>query len=355
MAYAGLIIWMSISSFLCMIKGSVLDLNKNRKLYLGFFAFGCFCIMALRSVDVGVDTYHYSVIYEHIAQRSISSILSGFYFDSIEVGYALFMKICSYFSDSYYFFQVIYSLIYSFGLYSFLSNHIKNSYWGSIVCLGLGMLLITFNIQRQMLAVIIAINSWKFYCKRKYAISLFLILLAMTMHITAFLVIGLFFLDKVSRNKLVIRIMPFLLIGAILFYQPIIGYVSSYLPMYNNYYSNQKEILEAGMVKIMWAIVTAISLYQIYFSRSKNRYYSVYAMASLIFVAANVIGLGFNYIERLGMYFVPFVILMLEDFGENFEGTWIRRLYWITSGTCFLAFFLITCMSSFQYHYSIWL
>lgn len=190
MAHAGLIIWMSISSFLCMIKGSVLDLNKNRKLYLGFFAFGCFCIMALRSVDVGVDTYHYSVIYEH---------------------------------------------------------------------------------------------------------------------------------------------------------------------MYNNYYSNQKEILEAGMVKIMWAIVTAISLYQIYFSRSKNRYYSVYAMASLIFVAANVIGLIFNYIERLGMYFVPFVILMLEDFGENFEGTWIRRLYWITSGTCFLAFFLITCMSSFQYHYSIWL
>ena len=107
MVYKGLLLWMGCSFLLCNLRNGKLSINHNQQLYMILFALGCMAVMGFRSDAVGYDTVTYEYYYSIVVSTPISNILSNFYFQSLEFGFVLLMKICSYISSDYFFFQFI--------------------------------------------------------------------------------------------------------------------------------------------------------------------------------------------------------------------------------------------------------
>lgn len=210
MVYIGLIFWILISSLICF--GRYFNVNRNRKIFT-ILAFIAMClIMAFRSIEVGVDTSNYKRIFDLIKDTSFGEITSNFHTYSMEIGYALFMKWCSLICGDYYFFQVIFSTLFSILSAKFIFEESDNIFVSVIVFLGIGIYTITFNIARQMLAAMLVANSWIFLKKGENGRSILCILIALTFHMTAFIFMIAYVIYFFRYNKRIIRLIPLVII-----------------------------------------------------------------------------------------------------------------------------------------------
>lgn len=349
MVYIGLILWMIISSLICF--GKYFNINKNRKIFV-ILVFVVMClIMAFRSVDVGVDTGNYKIIFDLMKNTSFIEITDNFYTDSMEIGYALLMKVCSLICEDYYFFQVVISVLFSILAAKFILEESDNIFIGVVVFLGIGIYIIAFNVARQMLAAMIVANSWILLKKGKRNRSIVCVLVASTFHITALVFMAVYIIYFFRHNKYIIRLIPFFaVIGAINF-DRILSFVAKYFTYYHNYYANEKVIQTAGFVWIIWSIVLLVAVRILYIARETNIEHSIAAIFSMIWVICNIIGLSFNYFERLGLYFISFVPVMFSFSGNYIKNRSIRWIYLNGMTVAFIIYFLLSVYSE-QYIYN---
>lgn len=349
MAYVLLIAWIILVSIVCF--GFHMDVKKNNDVFLtlvfGYMAF----LMGMRGLSVGVDTYHYQELYNIIAGMPFSEIFSSFYHMALELGYVLMMKICAVVGGSYFLFQFVFAVIYSLLSAKFLKDNSENILIATIVFVGIGAYIMAFNIARQMLAVMITVNSWTYLKKKKYYQVLLIILLAASVHITAIIFFFACLLYILRMKKYLLKISPLLLIVAAIKHKEIINFVSLYVKKYASYLSNHTEHIKAGMVWIMWLILIFIAFWVIYLSKNENREHYVIAIFTLIYVVFYIVGLSFNYFERLGLYFMPFVSIMLSFFSAYFKKISTRMIY--NAGVCaaYIFYFLLSALRSSQYNY----
>lgn len=344
--------------------------GSNQKLFLILFLILCTLIMGFRNESVGVDTWHYSILYSDVANASLHEICQGWTFNNLEIGYCLFMKVCSVLSGNYYFFQIIYSCVFSILSYYFLKENCKNYFL--IYPIYLECYLMAFNIQRQMLAVLIAANAWTFIKKQNYIKAFLTIMVAVTIHTTAAIFLVAILSVIIRKHPDIIRIIPVFIIVVIINYKYIIGFLQRHFRMYGNYYKNSKVIMTANGSELMWVIIIMIAILSIYFIKHidiKNdiRINDIYrkevidnsyivnnmmiSIFSMIYISCNVVGLSFNYVERIGLYFMPFILPMLETFSSHLTSVFVKRFYCIALWVCYYIYFLLGTQSP-QYDYS---
>lgn len=349
MIYILLIIWVNICAVVCF--GPKLRFNQNKIQFLSL-AFICMAIiMACRNDTVGVDTRTYEEYFYLISNTKISQIFSGFYTESMEIGYALFMKICSIFNPSYYFFQTVFSFLICYLYANFIYNQSNNVYVSTIVFLGIGMYTMTFNIARQMLAVAIVANSWVLLNKKKEIKALIVCLLACTIHISAIIFLGAFIVYIFRNNKAVLKIIFVLSILVAINYRTLINFLANNISRFHNYYSNERVIQDAGLIQIVWGIIIIIAIYLL-FNREVGAEGKLLSIFASLYVICNVIGGYFNYFERVGLYFIPFIVILFPYFGKCFNKQKLRWIYYCSATLCFSMFFLISVLTSEQYTYS---
>lgn len=324
--------------------------NKIQKHFLRLAFVALFIIMAFRNTSVGTDTYTYSILYNYVSKASIPYIISNFFALDIELGYALLMKIISLLNGSYYTFQIFISFLFCLLMYRFIRDNMNNTITGVILFISLGLYLTTFNITRQMLAVALVANAWTFLKKSQYIKFVIYVIIAVTIHLSSIISIFIFAAYAIRNNrKLYLIILIFVLCLPFIFYN-VISIVSNYLPAYENYFNNTKEIQEAHLSKVLWGIEGFISL-NIVFLRKYNIHDKFIALMCLINIMTNIISLYFNYFERIGLYFSPFLLLLFEIYGNSLNNKLLNRSYYIALYTCFLIFF-IRSSSTDQYVYS---
>lgn len=308
-------------------------------------------IMAFRSVEVGVDTSNYKAIFDLIKNMSFREITSNFYTYSMEIGYALFMKVCSLLYGDYYFFQVVFSMLFSILAAKFVLEEADNIFIGVIVFLGIGIYTITFNVARQMLAAMLIVNSWIFLKKGEKKKSILCVLVASTFHVTALIFIVAYAIYFFRYNKYIIRLIPLVVVIGALNFNRLLPFITRYFTHYHNYYANEKVIQTAGFVWIIWIIVLLVAARIIYIAKKTNIEHSMAAIFSMIWVVCNIIGLSFNYFERLGLYFIPFVSVMFSYSGNYIRSRSVRRIYLNGMAVAFIIYFLMS-VSSKQYLYT---
>lgn len=328
-------------------KSRSFDLLSMRVLFLILFA-----IMGFRSVNVGVDTYNYSLIYQHISNASYKELISsGFEYDAIEIGYALLAKTCSLIIDNYYFFQLVVSAIFCSLFYIFIKENTSNYIISTLVFSAIGIYLASFNIVRQLLAVAFLINAWTQYRQSKYVVFVLFTTFAVFIHLSSISFIAAFLIYHYRNNKLFVRLYPFAVVAFVFFFSILIQYVAEYLTAYQNYYNNEREIQEANMVKILWMLESLISFFVLFKNDRFSGDQKFAAMMSLLYVSCNLIALSFNYFERIGLFFSPFLIILFDTFY-----LYIKRIKMINLANsimyiCFIIYFLLST-SSGQYVYS---
>ena len=369
MVYYILLVCIYTFGGLCFCHTGKVNFKKNKKLFLVLSYTLMVIILGMRNKTVGVDTKNYYLIFSMVAETPFSEIIKSYYFLSIEVGYVMLMKILSIFGN-YYLFQITVAIITCILFADFFSNNMENYFIAVILFLGFDIYLLSFNISRQMLAVALIINCWSCLNKNKKIEAAVLFLIAELVHTTSWLFIVIYLVYIMRKNKLIIRLLPIVWMLIIAAYKIILNKIASIVPHYANYYGNHKTVLEVGLSKIIWMLVLTISILLIFrniiisgvkakssnniekrnkFSENLETY--LYATFSLCYVGANIVGLSFNYFERLGCYFAPFVIITFERFGMQIKSTAIRRLYYCGLVVCFSIYFILSTRTE-QYAYS---
>lgn len=353
MIYKLLVLYLLVVAYFYQFVKTTQRVNwKNRNFFLIPAFLGLFLVMGFRDISVGVDTYNYSLIFNSISRLPISSLLSGFYTYDVEIGFAILAKISSIITDDYYFFQVLISFLFCFLMYRFIRDNMKTNYiTGTFLFMSVGIYLIAFNITRQMLAVALVANAWSELKKSNRVMCILFSFMALSIHLSSILVIFILSIYTIRNNrKLLLTAFVLILIFPFVFFD-LLPFVAKYLTSYDSYFNNTREIQEANFVKILWGIEGLIALYILFLKKQFHSEDQFVALMSLISVASNVISLYFNYFERVGLYFSPFLILLFGILGNSIKDRFLNRIYYISINICFLLFFL-RAASVDQYIYS---
>ena len=334
-------------------KNTLVYQNRDRIYLITWFLLAAM-IMGLRSVNVGVDTLSYANHFKIISAASWSEIFGNLRFikyNSFEIGYVCLAKLCSILVNSYSFLQFVLSFIFCFAMLSFLNENVKSKIILTTVFLGSGLYLMAFNINRQMIAVALAALSWNYLCKGKNAKAIIMLFLASTFHLTAFVFVIAYIFYIIRKRKILFGTAIVIGVIAAINYKSVISVAQRYLGSeYTNYWGNIKTKQTIGLSIIIFIIVLLLAMYVLFQKNKFSAIEKVYAVFSAIYVICNFIGLYFNYFERIGIYFLPFVILEIDAIAQKIKSKDIHKLYVSGVTICYSLYFLVSS-STTQYVY----
>lgn len=350
MIYVIQVLWISIASIICF--SSPEKLRYTRKTFLVMVFIPCFFMMALRDVSVGIDTENYKAYFETLANIPWSAFFTGHRAITMEFGWSFLNKICATIIPSYYFFQIIYSAVFCYFSAKFLERFSDNILISTVCFLGLGIFTIAFNVQRQLLATVILANSFWYLRQKKYLKTAILLVLAISVHQTAIIFVVAYLVYWLKEWPVIIKISTVVWGLLVINFNPIIDLAQILFPRYINYFDNHKDIQTASGVWAMWLIIIMLAVLAIYFHRKKkmDSLLMVYGLFGLIYVGSNIIGLRFNYFERVGLYFLPFSALLFDRFARRLQSN-IRSVYTIGVVVSFGAYYLLSCLTGSALEY----
>ena len=351
MIYYFFIIFINVIAIIFFYNNQTLKL-RNTKAYLYVCFFILFLISSFRSLDVGIDTSQYYNHFNIISNTSIFDIISRYRFASMEIGYNLLCKFCFLIIPNYFFLQLVVSAINCFGMMHFIRFNVSNVYIGLISYLGLGVFFYSMNLSRQMIAVTFVALSWDYLRQNKLIKSFLLLILASLFHVTAIIFILVYVIYILKDYEGFYKVAIVFIILVIINYEYVLELAQLLFPVFKNYYTNQKTIQSAGMIKIIWALIFFLSIINI-FNHKIDSNLKIISLFSLVFLACNIIGLKFNYFERLGLYFIPFVIPLLDLSKKRFKKRHLKKIY-IVCICLFFSLMFIARGSTDQYQYDVY-
>lgn len=327
---------------------------KNREnIYLTVCFLLAALVMGLRGLTVGADTLSYYSKFNDISSSSWSRIffnINLFRYNGLEIGYVFVAKVCSMIINDYAFLQFVLSIIYCFAMMNFLKENVSSKIILTTVFLGSGLYLVAFNINRQMIAVALTALSWNCLCQGKKIKAIILLLLAVTFHLSSFVFVVAYFFYIIRKRKIIFGIAIFAVAIAAINYKSVINFVSLYVNGYANYWGNNRTRQTIGMSIIIFIIVLTLAIYILLQKNKFTMIEKAYAVFSAIYVICNFIGVYFNYFERIGVYFLPFVILEIDAVAQKMKSKDVYRLYVSGVSICYSLYFLVSSGTA-QYTY----
>ncbi len=314
MIYVVLYIWLWLCGILLLGKSS----DKRKRVFLFLFFTGCALVMGLRSYEVGIDTHNYYSGFYRISDMTFTEILKL----NHDIGFSLIEKLFSLVADNYYFFQVVMSMTYCYGMAYFI-YYISSKYlYGELfplcfIFLGLGMYLYAFNVFRQMFAAMLAVNAWSFLDRGKHVKAAVLFVFACTIHISGIVFALAYMLYFFSRkHKWMAYVLP---IGLILIYfnfEPIINQAVSIgiFEQYRKYLDDSFRLAGEGIV-FVWAIIVLLAVLIIY-NKETAANEKMLSVFSIIYVLFMVLGSKMAYLDRISFYFLPFALFTFIRFRQ---------------------------------------
>lgn len=132
-----------------------------------------------------------------------------------EPGFTLLMCMCKSIVDEYQFFVFTCTLINTALLFKFLYNYIDNVPFGVILFISFGGFVMSTNLMRNSIAILIFVNSLTYIVKRKIVPYFLLCVFALSFHISAIIYFPLYFFFHKKCNKWLYLIL--FLVGNIVF------------------------------------------------------------------------------------------------------------------------------------------
>ena len=238
---------------------------------------------------------------------------------------------------------------------SFLNENVKSKIILTTVFLGSGLYLFAFNINRQMIAVALAALSWNYLCKGKNAKAIIMLFLASTFHLTAFVFVIAYIFYIIRKRKILFGTAIIFGVIAAINYKFVISVASRYLGgEYATYWNNLRTKQTIGLSIIIFIIVLLLAMYVLLQKNKFTAIEKVYAVFSAIYVICNFIGVYFNYFERIGIYFLPFVILEIDAVAQKIKSKDIHKLYISGVSVCYSLYFLVSCSTTQYVYHFLW-
>lgn len=343
-------LWLGTKGDKVVLKSNVGNEKINSSVFLSLSFFMIFLLMALRGPSVGADTANYMRYFIEVANLEWRGMFDGSWnnaYYSTEIGYMIFEKLISLFSRNTQVILVCSAALYLTCIYYFVNKFCYNHILAISVFLGIGSFLLAMNVMRQGIAVGIVCLSWCKLLEKKYKWSIFLFLLATSFHVSAIIFLCFFVIHFIPANVKNFFICTLLLILVLLSGNEIIYRVLNFFPTYAYRYGRGLwNISEANGVIILWIIIAIIiveAVFTVNWKKIENHFLFEVLILCLAYLGTQIIGQSFDGMQRLSMYFQPFLILLFEEGGKKIEGK-MSKVY--TGGVSIAMFLLFLRMAS---------
>lgn len=293
-------------------------------------------LMGCRDISVGLDTYQYFFNYNNLLLTSWTEVLS-----MKDPAWAIMEKLSSYICADYYFWQCTYAIIY-FTIYSIIiKRYCSNKLLAIAILLSAGLYTYAYNISRQMLSIAFVMLSWDLLNRNKIIQCVLFYSISILTHMSSIVSLPILFLSKVQLRKSVEKLLPLILLLAFLSFDLLVQQIGEYLPQYESYLDNEKELHGGGFITVLWAIELFFSIYVYYFSSNATWIHRISAIATMIYVGTSILGYSFNYAERMGYVCLPFVMLIFDQVYLDMQNRSFLKYMSFMEIICFLCFFYL--------------
>lgn len=210
---------LALTSLLMFLFNAYLRSHKinAEKVFVFFMFVFLFIIAALRSIDVGADTYMYVNFFEIISNNSFYDLSNGLVqlgVEQIETGYLFFNKLVSLLSVNSQMIIIANSFLVTMLLYKTLKIESKSVLMSTYLFITLGFFQTSMNTVRSMIAVLIAYIAISVY-KRHRIKSLIIFGIAVSFHTSVFLLVIIPICDLIPLEK---KYLKYYMLGIVMLY-----------------------------------------------------------------------------------------------------------------------------------------
>lgn len=302
---ACLYIFVIIFSFLLAYKAD----KKNNKYLLFFIIFILSIFSGFRSSIVGTDTLNYLIYFNRLSISNLFNLEMEFGFNILCYILLLLFKngqivllVCSF-------------LIVSFYLLRAWEIRDEYSFPIMVFLFVTGQYLISFNIMRQILAIMFAFWGTRYLLKKEYKKYIFVIAISSTIHISALLGLIMFFFFDLELNKrgsLLKKITKYCVVFALIMF--FLKFVN--IDKYISYFSNNNIVQEIKFSSsIMFVIIISflehckgfkIKRFARIYKKEICSKYKIYSRVFLLGLVLSVSLSGYKNVSRIAYFFTAF-------------------------------------------------
>lgn len=350
-----------------------LSASKRKAWFIAVSFFFLFFLVAFRDSSVGTDIGNYLTKFTLIRNHSWGYVLTHFYTERVEIGFALLNKFLGLFTRQPQTIIVASAALFCAGSARFIYRYLDNSLTAVILFTCCGLYMYSFNITRQMIAVALLVNAWGLLTEKKYRLSLTLFAVSMLFHVMSFVFVLVYIFYTLRHNKRAVTITVSVGAFLVLLHRPLL-HLASLLTDKFSYLDNTKQRIHAGGIWAVWGIELAIAALYIayYFLKDKPVFERVQRrlphsvseisattslcipLFSALYIVFSVMGTTFNNLDRFGVYFLPFCIPMFIDFGKRLteQNKTLGRIYLCGLHVCFVLYFVLFATTLDHYRYA---
>lgn len=295
-------IYLSIYFFFGSIKEEILKKNKSK--FLIFFLIFFFCF----TYQMGTDWLSYQNYYENIfPNTSLENLLMKN--ARIERGYILLNVVFYNLGFNYEIFSGIVLSFCTYMILKYIQEKSQNKYIAFYIFFIYAFYAALLEpLMRQVIALTFFIISLKYLEKRKSLKYMFFIFLAAQFHRTAYLLLPLYFINyiKFSLKKVIIMIISFKLL-----LNTMIDLAIYIFPKYIEYLTATRYApKELTITTVVMSIYHILIIFYIYKNSNEKRNY-ILNFASIYIILYSIV-VYFPIINRLNLYFAPFIGITLS-------------------------------------------
>lgn len=303
---------------------------------LRLFFTSLFVLLALRDLSIGFDLDEYKRIFEECYRTPFEDLGNL----KLETGYIVYNKLVSLISKDYRFFLIVTAYIILWPIYKLYSQQKAFSYIALIIFINMPCFLMIFSGLRQAIATSVGILVYMAIEKKKYVLSILLILLAVSFHVSAVILVLLYpacFLKIKSKHLLFV--VPVMIL-IYLFKTPILLAIIKLAP--GNYEKSYGEIQPTGafgmlVLLLLFMIFSFVIMDEHSMSKRDCVMRNILIIAAIIQLFVPIHGL----IQRASYYFLIFVPIAIQCTiqSTSIKKKEIAEIAAITIGTFFAMYF----------------
>lgn len=299
---------------------------RSRKMFLFLAFFTMALVLGLRASSVGEDTSMYMGVFKKAQSVNWKDIISNIwgrtvfytysygYQDTAESSYLGLCKIIGLFTKDAHMFLFVIAIITCVLYAKFIYENTEHVVLATWIFLCEAIYMFAFNCIRQLLAISIALQAYKYLKKKQYMKSVVILILAFLIHnttIICLLMIPIMMLSEKNEK----RFFKYMLIGAIALPMSInaaSGIILKFLPRYAGYFVTNYWANSIGGSSILWVIELLLILY-LYNRRFPTEDSFKLSSLTVLYLSLELMGLSITMFSRVAYFYRSFLLLFLPD------------------------------------------
>ncbi|SFM25880.1 EpsG family protein [Gracilibacillus orientalis] len=266
-----------------------------------------FIISSIRAESVGTDTDNYLRGFKVIKNTSWNRMFEA---ERWEFGYIFLNKLSAYISNNDQIILFVTSFVFLFGIGYFIYKNSNNVVFSLYLFVSLFLYFFSFNGIRQAIAMSIIASGFHLIRERKLKKYLVIVCIASLFHITAILMIGIYFIYSIKLTK---KNIIFILVTFVIFYSllgSIINFVLTNIDSLN-YLSNDVSFEGSGFLFPLITISVLLLLFIIRITEGNTKYLEYMTILVLLSFLISIISMKVSLILRLNYYLLIYYIIAI--------------------------------------------